>query len=67
MTWNFCPWCSHRIYQHDGTGCTFLYHDLYVPCKNPQCEDRSPGHGHVVDKQCDCKRPHQLMTEGIGG
>ncbi len=21
MAWNFCPYCSHRVFQHTATGC----------------------------------------------
>lgn len=24
MDWNYCPTCSHRIYQHHGEGCAHL-------------------------------------------
>jgi hypothetical protein len=37
--WNFCPWCSHRIYQHGVHG----------------CEHADVEHEHVVTMYTDSK------------
>lgn len=64
MRWNFCPWCAHRIYQHNAEGC--LHVDLRdVPCSDPQCGDSTWDHECDMRTEritCDCKHPHALLV-----
>lgn len=56
MTWNYCPECGHRVYQHDAGGCT--HYDLEdVACADPQC-DVDTSTKRIV---CDCKVPHPIL------
>jgi len=67
MTWNFCPWCSHRTYQHNDKGCEHVDRP-YRPCTDPECTDREPNrheHGHYVDEPCDCKHGHPLLVQEL--
>jgi hypothetical protein len=50
MTWNCCPWCSHRVYQHNDKGCLHVDH---IPLDD----------GTTHDKPCDCTKPHPLLVE----
>jgi hypothetical protein len=44
VKWNFCPWCSHRIYQHSQNGCEHV--DVQQVSDLPLRTKRTP---------CDCK------------
>lgn len=65
--WNFCPWCSHRIYQHSDSGC--LHEDRKVRhCSDPQCGDSDYDHDcgySAEDVACDCDMGHWIL-EMIG-
>ena len=64
--WIFCPWCSHRTYQHSTDGC---HHTEAVlqQCTDPDCKPDvvlTPGgtHAHPVPVQCDCTVPFSQLT-----
>jgi hypothetical protein len=51
MAWNFCPWCGHRVYQHNIKGCTHV-DAVWVEQT-----------AKTVRQPCDCKKPHPLMVD----
>lgn len=63
MQWNFCPFCGHRTYQHDGTRCTHttqVHHIVRVTSegwtlKHPLAEREK-------DALFDCKIHADLQT-----
>lgn len=67
-TWHFCPWCGHRLYQHNKEGC--LHIDVVLrDCTDPNCTPNvilSPGakHAHEQPDRCDCKHPHPMFLAG---
>lgn len=64
MSWNFCPWCGHRVYQHCSTGCLHVEHP-YRACADTACPDFNPSshpHGHDVEEPCDCRVAHSLLV-----
>jgi hypothetical protein len=68
MAWSFCPWCAHRIYQHNDAGCTHLV-EVLKECADPECKPdvivtEGGGHAHTGYEKCDCKRPYSLLLEG---
>jgi hypothetical protein len=76
MTWNFCPWCGHRLYQHDGEGCTHT-DQVTRDCEVPDCAkkpwtvpvNKAPlggGHAHWELIPCDCTRAHPFLAEAAG-
>ena len=50
MTWNFCPFCGHRLYQHGSEGCEHVDIDNTT---NPK----------VIRTPCDCTHPHPLLVK----
>jgi hypothetical protein len=67
MSWNFCPWCGHRTYQHNDEGC--LHAEIMLKeCEDPECHPANivvvdGTHAHDVPVQCDCKHPHPQLME----
>ena len=62
-TWNFCPYCGHRIFQHNGEGCTHTEMlESYVHVVN---EEGKPENRRVTEEvlPCDCKQPHPLIAQ----
>lgn len=63
MTWNFCPSCGHRIYQHDTYGCTHetqQHHIIRITddgwtLKHPLAEREQ-------DKLFDCKIHQEIQS-----
>jgi hypothetical protein len=57
MTWNFCPHCGHRIYQHGEDGCLHV-ETVYAVESGGMRQDprRTP---------CDCKQPHPLLIASM--
>jgi hypothetical protein len=51
MSWNFCPWCGHRLYQHNDGGC--LHVDIIHGDDGSELER----------KPCDCKHGNPLLAE----
>jgi hypothetical protein len=49
-TWNFCPFCGHRLYQHGSEGCEHVDIDNTT---NPK----------VIRTPCDCTHPHPLLVK----
>lgn len=48
--WEYCPFCGHLIYQHDGNGCTHTEVQADpVWLQTPQGREWSATHG-----PCDC-------------
>ena len=64
MSWNYCPWCSHRIYQHNDAGCTWIevrpapVDALWA--QTPQAKINPP---KPIEVPCDCTHPHPLLIE----
>ena len=63
MSWNFCPWCGHRVYQHGDKGCQHIT-QVNRPCSDPQCGDSTWDHDCDADyirTPCDCTKPYDRM------
>jgi hypothetical protein len=59
-TWNFCPWCGHRLYQHNGEGCT------HKDWEKREGEGALQRQMVSVAVPCDCTRAHPFLVETAG-
>jgi hypothetical protein len=66
LTWAFCPWCGHLIYQHNAQGCAHLTSTLQscadADCKPDVLVTEGGHHAHTVPVKCDCRRTHTLLV-----
>jgi hypothetical protein len=67
-SWSFCPWCGHRLYQHNAEGC--LHVEVVLrECTDEHCQadvivtGEGGTHAHETPEQCDCKHGNPLLKE----
>jgi hypothetical protein len=61
MAPNFCAECGHRLYQHNGAGCT---HSDITHVNGVLSDNKVE---NLREDRCGCTVPHPLITAASGG